>query len=64
VSEIEREKEQGTFCDGNLAFSFELLRIHYFILGILVEAERKRTRQAATAAGQAAMSAGASGSGQ
>jgi len=49
VVEIEREKEAGEF------FAWYSIRIIMRMLMSLAEAERKRSRLAATAAGQAAM---------
>ena len=56
VAEIEREKEAGTLNFLNLANMWTDM--------FQSEAERKRSRLAATAAGQAAMSQAAGGSGQ
>ncbi|ELU40145.1 20S proteasome subunit [Rhizoctonia solani AG-1 IA] len=56
VSEIEREKEAGM--SSMLKSNLEYVYAH----GLSTEAERKRSRVAATAASQAAMAAGISGS--
>ena len=58
VAEIEREKEAGELSDT------QRMPVILIVLVALTEAERKRSRLAATAAGQAAMTQAAGTSGQ